>query len=154
MKKRRDDFQANAKAHAEASEAAWHATKAQLDSEWHGFEAQVKTYFEGVGKQIEQQQGTFRDVAAAQVKTWAEAADASRRSQKLAAAKRRVEVGAKINSCRRGRRGRCCDWRSSNRREIESWTALSAALTELRKAFDRATQRRVGRGQQTAPTSS
>jgi hypothetical protein len=49
--------------------------KAQLESQWNGFEAQIKTYFETVGKQIEQQQTTFQDIAAAQVKAWREAAD-------------------------------------------------------------------------------
>ena len=75
LKKRRDEFQTKAKAQAEASEAAWQAAKPQLESQWSGFEAQVKTYFETVGKQVEQQQSTFRDIAAAQVKAWREAAD-------------------------------------------------------------------------------
>lgn len=75
MKKRRDEFQAKAKAQAQAGEAAMQASKAQLESQWHGFEAQVKTYFETVGKQVEQQQATFRDVAAAQAKAWREVAE-------------------------------------------------------------------------------
>ena len=75
LKKRRDEFQAKAKAQAEANEAAWQAAKPQLESQWNGFQAQVKTYFETVGKQVEQQQTTFRDIAAAQVKAWREAAD-------------------------------------------------------------------------------
>ena len=75
LKKRRDEFQAKAKAQAEASEATWQAAKTQLESQWNGFEAQVKTYFETVGKQVEQQQSTFRDIAAAQAKAWREAAD-------------------------------------------------------------------------------
>src|SRR4249920_783829 len=68
LKKRRDEFQAKVKAEAAAD-------KKQLESQWNGFEANVKTYFETVGKQIEQQQATFRDVAAAQAKAWREAAD-------------------------------------------------------------------------------
>ena len=47
----------------------------QLKSQWRAFEAQVKTYFDTIGKQIEQQQATFREVAAAQVKAWGEAVD-------------------------------------------------------------------------------
>ena len=81
---------------AEATEAMLKATKTQLEAQWNGFEAQVTTYFDTIGKQIEQQQATFRDVAAAQVKTWAEAADRFRRHEamKLAAAKRSdVEAG-------------------------------------------------------------
>ena len=49
--------------------------KPQLESQWQAFETQVKTYFETVGKQIEQQQSTYRDIAAAQVKSWRDAAD-------------------------------------------------------------------------------
>jgi F0F1-type ATP synthase membrane subunit b/b' len=64
LKKRRDEFRANAKAQAQAGEAALDAAKAQLESQWKGFETQVKVYFDTVGKQIEQQQATFRDVAA------------------------------------------------------------------------------------------
>ena len=68
LKKRRDGFQAKVKAEAAAD-------KMQLESQWNGFEANVKTYFETVDKQIDQQQATFRDVAAAQQKAWREAAD-------------------------------------------------------------------------------
>jgi len=75
LKKRRDEFEATAKAQAEAGEVAWQRTKAQLESQWNAFETQVKAYFDTVGKQIEQQQATFRDVAAAQIKAWHEAAD-------------------------------------------------------------------------------
>src|SRR5215471_11072838 len=61
LKKRRDEFQASIKKQADAGEAAWEQTRKQLESQWNGFEAQVTTYFETVGKQIEQQQATFRD---------------------------------------------------------------------------------------------
>jgi hypothetical protein len=75
LKKRRNEFQGAVKKQAEAGEAAWEHTKGQLESQWNGFEAQAKTYINTVGKQIEQQQATFRDVAAAQVEAWREAAD-------------------------------------------------------------------------------
>ena len=73
LKKRRDEFRANAKTQAQAGEAALHTAKAQLESQWQGFETQVKAYFDTAGKHIEQQQATFRDVAAAQAKAWREA---------------------------------------------------------------------------------
>src|SRR5271168_5420 len=50
LKKRREEFQAKAKANAQASEAALRATLAQLETQWEGFEAQVKAYFETTGK--------------------------------------------------------------------------------------------------------
>jgi len=63
------------KKQAEADEAAWIKAKAQLESEWSSFETEVKKYVETFGKQIEQQQATFKVQAAAQVKAWHEAAD-------------------------------------------------------------------------------
>ena len=75
LHKRRDEFEAAVKKEAEAGEAAWARTKAQLESQWNGFEAQVKAYIDTVGKRIEQQQATFQDVAAAQMKAWREAAN-------------------------------------------------------------------------------
>jgi hypothetical protein len=75
LKKRRDEFQALLKKQAEAGEGAWERAKTDLERQWNGFEAQVKTYFESAGKQIEQQQATFKDIAAAQAKAWREAAD-------------------------------------------------------------------------------
>ena len=140
MKKRRDDFQANAKAHAEAGEAAWHAAKAQLDSEWHGFEAQVKTYFEGVGKQLEQQQATFRDVAAAQATAWQDAAEKLHSQAEQVAEAGRAEVEAKIKQLRADAAEAEARLQKLKQAGTESWTALSAALAESRKAFDRANQ--------------
>jgi cell division septum initiation protein DivIVA len=110
IRKRRDEFQAKLKEHTQAGEAAiqaskaqlesqWHgfeaqvkmqASKAQLESQWHGFERQVKTYFDIVGKQIEQQQATFRDVTAAQAKAWQEAAGKFHSESSKAAAARRA----------------------------------------------------------------
>ena len=140
MKKRRDDFQANAKAHAEAGEAAWHTAKAQLDSEWHGFEAQVKTYFEGVDKQLEQQQATFRDVAAAQATAWQDAAEKLHRQAGQVAEAGRAEVEAKIKQLRADAAEAEARLQKLKQAGTESWTALSAALAESRKAFDRANQ--------------
>src|SRR5271165_2487073 len=75
LKKRRDGFQASIKTQAEAGEAVWARTKADLQTQWDGFEAQVKSYFESAGRQVEQQQATFANIAAAQVKAWHAAAD-------------------------------------------------------------------------------
>ena len=96
LKKQRDDFEDCAKAQAQAGEGAWHAAKAQLDSQWHGFEAQVKTYFESVGRQLEQQQATFRQVAAAQAKAWQEATEKLHAQTQQVATGGRAEVEARI----------------------------------------------------------
>jgi hypothetical protein len=96
LKKQRDEFEATAKAQAEAGEAAWQRTKAQLESQWNVFETQVKAYFDTVGKQIEQQQATFRDVAVAQIKAWHEAADKLHDSAVKMAAAKRTELDAAV----------------------------------------------------------
>jgi hypothetical protein len=46
LKKRRDEFQASLQTVAEASEATWARTRADMEAQWNDFEAQVKTYFE------------------------------------------------------------------------------------------------------------
>ena len=70
MRKKRDEFRDTLKKHADANEAAWIKEKARLQSEWNAFEAEAKKYIESFGKQIEQQQATFKRQAAALVKAW------------------------------------------------------------------------------------
>jgi len=140
LKKRRAEFEAMVKKEGQAGEAAWQRTKTQLESQWRGFEGQVKTYFETVGKQVDQQQTAFRDIAAAQAKAWRQAADNFHsEAAKLAAAKR-AEVDAALKEMKAHAaeaEGRVQKLKQAG---SESWTALSAALADSRKAFDRANQ--------------
>jgi hypothetical protein len=140
LKKQRDEFQATVKKQAEAGEAAWQRTKTQLESQWHGFEAEVKTYFDTFGKQIEQQQATFRDVAAAQVKAWHEAADKLHQEATKVAAAKRADVDAAVEQMKADAAQAEVHFKKLKQAGKESWTALSAALTESRKAFDRTNQ--------------
>lgn len=141
LKKQRDEFQAKAKAQAQAGEAAWQSNKAQMEVQWKTFEGQVKTYFETVGKQVEQQQAAFRDIAAAQKKAWAGAADTFQKELGKVAAARRTDLEAALKQMKadaaeaEARLQKL--WQVGN----ESWSALSAALSESRKAFDRANQK-------------
>jgi hypothetical protein len=141
LKKRRDEFQAKVKTQAEASEAAWQAAKIQLESQWSGFEMQVKTYFDSVGKQIEQHQSTFRDIAAAQVKAWREAADKFHDAASKVAAEKRANVDSAIKQMRSDAAEADARLQKLKQAGSESWTALSAALAESRKAFDQANQK-------------
>jgi hypothetical protein len=141
LRKRRDEFQAKAKAQAEASEAACHAAKTQLESLWSGFEAQVKTYFETVGKQIEQQQSTFRDIAAAQVKSWREAADKFHNAATKVATENRASVDLAVKRMKSDAAEAEARLQKLKQVGSESWTALSGALAESRKAFDQANQK-------------
>jgi hypothetical protein len=140
LKKRRDEFQATAKKQAEAGEAAWQRAKTQLDSQWHGFETQVKSYFDTLGKQVEQQQITFRDVAAAQMKAWRETADKLHQEAAKVAVAKRTDVDAAVKQMKADAADAEARFQKLKQAGKESWTALSAALAESRKAFDRANQ--------------
>ena len=140
LKKQRDEFQVQAKAQARAGEAALQAGKAQLESQWKAYEAKVKTYFDTVGKQIEQQQATFRDVAAAQIKAWREAADTFQKELVKVAAARQGDVDAAVKQMKADAAEAEARLQKLKQAGSELWSGLSAALAELRNAFDRANQ--------------
>lgn len=140
LKKRRDEFQAQAKAQAQAGETALQAGKAQLEAQWKTYEAQVKTYFDTVGKQIEQQQATFRDVATAQIKAWREAADTFHKELAKVAAARQGDVDAAVKQMKADATEAEARLQKLKQAGRESWSGLSAALAESRKSFDRANQ--------------
>ncbi len=140
LKKQRDEFQATVKKQAEAGQAAWEQTRKQLEAQWNGFEAQVKTYFETVGKQIGQQQATFRDVAAAQVKAWRQAAEKFHGEAAKVAAARRIDIDAAVKQMKADASEAEARLQKVKQAGSESWSALSAALAESRKVFDRANQ--------------
>ncbi len=140
MKKRRDEFQATVKTQLEAAEVTMRANIAQLQSQWPGFEAQVKTYFETVGKHAEQQQAAFRDIAAAQINTWKASADELQDSAMKLASTKRADLDAALNQMKAGAAEAEAHFQKLKQAGSESWAAMSAALTESRKAFDRANQ--------------
>jgi hypothetical protein len=140
LKTRRDEFQTLVQKQAEAGEAVWERTKAQLESQWNGFEARVKTYIDTIGKHIEQRQATFRDVAAAQLKAWREAADKFHGAATRLASERRADVEAAVKQMKADASEAEARMQKLKEAGRESWTALSAALAESRKAFDRANQ--------------
>ena len=140
LRKRRDEFQSSLKSQAEAGEAAWARAKADLETQWSGFEAQVRNYFENVGKQIEQQQVTFKDVAAAQAKAWREAADKLQEAATKVAAARRADIDVAIQQMKSDASEAEARLQKLKQAGSESWSVLSAALAESRKAFDQANQ--------------
>ncbi len=141
LKKQRDTIQASAKAQEQAGEAALQAAKGELEAQWNCFEAQVKTYFETVGKQVEQQQATFRDIAAAQAKAWHEAADKLHGEAAKFAAARRADIDAAVKQLKAGAVEAEARLQKFKQAGSESWSVLSAALAESRKTFDQASQK-------------
>jgi chromosome segregation ATPase len=141
LKKRRDEFQAKAKAQAQAGEAALQANKTQLETQWRDFEAQVETYFDTVGKQIGQQQATFREIAAAHAKAWREAADKLHSEATKVAAGKRADVDAAVKQMKADAAEAEARLQKLKQAGSESWAAMSAALAASRKAFDQANQK-------------
>lgn len=140
MKKRRGDFETEVKARLKAGEAAWEASKPKLEEQWANFETELKTYVETVGKDIDQKRTTFADVAAAQAKSWAEAAA----KLQSVAAELEVENKAKVDKAIAQVRTDTAEAKARIEKlkhaGDKAWTALSAALRSSRKLFDEASQ--------------
>jgi len=140
LKARRAEFQNLLKTQSEAGEAAWTRAKAELETQWAGFEAQVKSYFESAGKQIEQQQATFKEIAAAQAKAWSEAAGKFREAAGKVAADRSADLDAALKQMKADAADAETRLQKLKQAGSESWSVLSDALAESRKAFDQANQ--------------
>jgi hypothetical protein len=138
MRKKRDDFRDTVKKQAQANEAAWIREKTRLESDWNAFEKDAKKYVETFGKQIEQQQATFKRLATAQVKAWREAADNLRTAGKELAAKHQGEIDASVKQMEVGAAAAEEKLQKLNQAGMQSWSALMGALGETRAAFDRA----------------
>jgi hypothetical protein len=140
LRKKRDDFRDTVKKHTEANEATWISAKTKLESEWSLFEAEVAKYVESFGKQIEQQQATFKLQAAAQLNAWREAANKLGSDAKEFAAERRDEIDAAVKRMNVDAAAAEEKLQKLNQAGTQSWSALMAALAETRAAFDRANQ--------------
>ena len=140
LRKKRDDFRDTVKKQSEANEAAWISAKTNLESEWNGFEADVKKYVESFDKQIEQQQATFKLQSAAQLKAWRQAAEKLGSSAKEFTAERRGEIDAVVKRMNTDATAAEEKLQKLSQAGGQSWSALMAALTETRAAFDRANQ--------------
>jgi hypothetical protein len=143
LRKKRDNFRDTVKKQSEANEAAWISAKTKLESEWNVFEVEVKKYVESFGNQIEQQQAIFKLQSAAQLKAWREAANKLNSSAKEFAAERRGEIDAAVKRMNTDATAAEEKLQKLNQAGSQSWSALMAALTETRAAFDRANQAAV-----------
>ena len=113
---------------------------ALLEADWRSFEAEVKKYVESFGNKVEHQQATFKVQANAQLKAWREAADQLGIDAKKFAAERRGEIDAAVNRMNADAAEAEKKLQKLNEAGTHSWSALTAALTETRAAFDRANQ--------------
>jgi gas vesicle protein len=140
LHKKRDEFQKTAKRQADAGEAMWLHTKSQLEGTWKGFETEVKRYVETYGKQIQQQQTTFQDAAAAQLRAWRDAAEKIQTAATGLAVHRRSDIDAAVTRMKADASKAEANLEELKRAGTDSWAALNGALVESRAAFDRANQ--------------
>jgi uncharacterized phage infection (PIP) family protein YhgE len=140
LKKRRSEFEELAKKQVEAGEAAWQRARPQLEAQWNEFESQLKACVDIAGKEIAQHQATFREVAAAQVRAWREAAEKLRDEGAKIPGGNRSDIDSAVSQMKA--EADEVDARLQKLKQVgnESWSAFSAALAESRKAFDRANQ--------------
>jgi hypothetical protein len=136
----RDSFLSEVKQKAEASESVWLQAKTKLEIDWNAFQADVKKYVEQFGQQAKQQQATFEETAAAQLKAWRGAADKMQAESATFAADHRAAVDAALQQMRAGASAAEANFQKLAKAGTQPWTALTAALADSRAAFDRANQ--------------
>lgn len=140
LKNGRDKFRALIDKQRGEGEAAWAHTKAELQAQWRDFEARVAEYLSLFGKQIGQQQATFRDLADAQMKAWRTASSEFQAAAVRIAGERRTRVDATLKEMQADAAKAEARLQKLKQAGEESWTALNDALVDSRKAFDRANQ--------------
>jgi len=119
---------------------AWSRAKAQLETQWNSFETEARKYVETFGKQIEQQQTIFQQVAAAQLKAWRDAADKMLSATADLATDRRADIDATVKRMQASASEAEATFQKLSRAGAESWASLNDALVTSRAAFDRANQ--------------
>lgn len=140
LRGRRDAFLESMQKQAEAGEAAWAEAKAKMETDWNGFQADVKKYVDHFGQQVKQQQTTFQEIAAAQLKAWREAADRMQTASAEMAADHRAKLEAAVQQMKADASAAEVNFQKLAKAGGESWTAMTAALAESRAAFDKANQ--------------
>jgi hypothetical protein len=140
LRKNRDAFRDAIKKHSGADESAWTSARTKLETEWSAFEAEVKKYIENYGKKFELQQATFKHQAAAQMKAWREAGDKLASAANEFAAERRGDIEASVKRMKTDAAAAEEKLMKLNQAGTQSWSVLTAALTETRAVFDRANQ--------------
>jgi hypothetical protein len=93
-----------------------------------------------LGKDVKQQQAIFQSQVTAQLKAWRATADQIHAAASEFASERRKDIDATVSRMRADSVTAEQKLEKLARAGTESWSALSAALTETRTVFDRANQ--------------
>ncbi len=140
LRTRRDTFLNEMQQQAGASESAWLQAKTRLEADWNSFQADVRKYVEEFGQRQEQQKATFEGAAAAQLKAWRQAADKMQVEAAAFAADSRAAIDTAVQKMRADATAAEANFQRLTGTGAQSWTALTAALTESRAVFDKANQ--------------
>ena len=140
LRAQRDAFREAVAKQAQAGEAAWTRAAKDLEAQWADFENDVGQYFENSGKQVEQQQATFRMLAAAQMKAWRGVADTMQQATGEFATERRRDIEAAAARIKTDAAAAEAKLEKLSETPAQPWPTLTAALAETRAAFDRANQ--------------
>ncbi|WFU76978.1 hypothetical protein QA642_16890 [Bradyrhizobium sp. CB2312] len=138
LKNRRDEFGKLLKTRIQSGGGAWAHAEADLERQWAGLEAQVRNYFESVGAQLEHQHDTFKSIAAVQAKAWHDAAEKLHDAATKIVDARRADVDTAVKQMKSDAAEAGARLQRLKHAGTESWSVLSAALAESRKAFDEA----------------
>ena len=140
LRAQRDAFRASVEKQTQISEVAWTRTKARLENDWATFEDRVSEYVENIGKQVEQQQATFEQMVAAQLKAWRDTAEKIQGAAGQFTTERQRDIDVTVRQMKADAAAAEEKLRKLARTGTEPWSALNAALAETRAAFDRATE--------------
>jgi hypothetical protein len=140
LKQRRGQFQSQLKQYAAQGEAALEKAKSDLKAQWTAFEGEIGGYLDKAGKQFEQGEATFKTMADAQAKAWREAASSFRDAASKIGASQRADLESALKQMEVDASEAQTRLHKLKQAGSDSWSTLSAALAESRKAFDQANQ--------------
>lgn len=136
MKKRRDAFKADAKETLETNAKEWRENRAKLEAEWAGFEDDVEAYWDSVGETAGGYEEVFKARVKAQKKAWNDTVAHVETAAKTFEAKQKTEVDEALEKAKHIAQTAGAKLDDFNNAGKTSWSALHAALTESRTAFD------------------
>jgi hypothetical protein len=139
MREARDAFRDTVTKQAKVGgDSDWARATAGLESGWKDFEAQASKYVDTLGKQTEQYQATFRACAEAQMKAWQESAERMHEAASAFAADQRAAFDTMADKMKADASAAQAKLANLGAGGVDSWSVLTAALSETRAAFDRA----------------
>jgi hypothetical protein len=140
LREQRDSFLVDMQKRGKEGEAAWIDAKAKMESDWNDFQSNVKKFVDEFGQQFKQPQTTFQEMAAVQLRSWREAAERVQAASAELTADHRAKMEATVAQMKADASTAEARFEKLTKAGAESWTALSAALSDSRAAFDRANQ--------------